>query len=302
MSREVLSSRDYRYVEQKYLIDNLLWQEEIKQRLAEEVPKQVVDPHPTLNTDELEPFFLPEVAEEEAEPAKPLEPTAKEILEKTRAQAEEAAKAIEQSAKKNAFEIVEKARWEVEDIIEKAKKNAEKEIQNLKEAAEEEGKKKGLEEGYQQGLEKGRMEGLQTYSDLLRKWNHLLEETASERKKLLGELQPILVELVGEALHHCLKKEAQAYSQMVVEFAKEALKKAQDKVHLQLHLHPEDVAEVEKQKATLQLSIGTGMLELVPDARIERGGCLLKTEAGSVDIRLETVVAQVKESLSSGMA
>jgi flagellar biosynthesis/type III secretory pathway protein FliH len=42
-------------------------------------------------------------------------------------------------------------------------------------------------------------------------------------------------------------------------------------------------------------------MELVADARIERGGCLLETESGMVDVRLSTVVEQVKESLTAEM-
>ena len=86
---------------------------------------------------------------------------------------------------------------------------------------------------------------------------------------------------------------------MVVEFSREALSKAQDRVHLKLHLNPEDLREVELQKDQLKLSVGAGHLELVPDARIEKGGCLLETEAGSVDVRLPTLVSQAKEALSS---
>ncbi len=187
-------------------------------------------------------------------------------------------------------------------MIAKAKEDVEKEIQQLKEKAIEEGQKEGLEKGKPEGFEKGRAEGQQTYSDVIGKWNGLLNETLSERKRLLGEFQPLLVELVGEALYRCLKKEAKKHSQVAVEMVQEVLKKAQDRIQLKLHLNPEDVEEVESQKEKLQLSVGAGEIEIVPDARIERGGCVLETEAGSVDGRLSTVVAQVKDSLSEGIS
>ena len=122
---------------------------------------------------------------------------------------------------------------------------------------------------------------------------------APERKRTLEEMKPILVELVGEALNQCLKKEAKRHGQMVVEFSHNAIKNAQDMVHLKLRLNPEDIEEIESQKEALQLSVGAGNLELVADERIERGGCLLETEAGSVDVRIPTVVSRVKESLAS---
>jgi flagellar assembly protein FliH len=303
MSREVLSSRDYQYSEPGYLIDNVPWQEEIQNTLKTEAERVMVETRPTLGVEEFQPLFLPENPEavEVVEEVKPPEPTAEEILERAKLEAEETSKSIEQAAKKNAFEIVEQARWEANDLIAKAKEDAEKDVQHLKETASEtgrvEGLKEGREKGYQEGFDKGRAEGLETYSGLVEKWGHLLQETADERKKHLVEIQPMLVDLVGEALSRCLRKEAEYNRQMVVEFVQEALKKAQDRVHLKVHLNPEDVNEVEANKGRLKLSVGVGELEIVPDMRIEKGGCLLETEAGSVDVRLGTVISQMKDAL-----
>lgn len=296
MSREVLSSQSYQYSEQGYLVDNTSWQEEIKRRFNEKAAPRVTEHRPTLNPEEFQPFLLPENPEA-VEVKNVAEPTEEEIAEKFRVEAEEKAKSIEQTARKNAYEIVETARWEANDLITKAKEEIEKEIQQLKEKASEEGKKEGFEKGQLGGFEKGREEGQQNYSDAIKKWDGLLTETLSERRRLLGDFQPLLVELVGEALYQCLKKEGKRNSQLVIEMVREVLKKAQDRVLLKLHLNPEDVDEVEGQKEKLQLSVGAGEIEVVPDARIERGGCVLETEAGSVDGRLSTIVGQVKDSL-----
>jgi flagellar assembly protein FliH len=300
MKRGFLSSRDYQYQKPGYLVDNIPWQVEIKKRIEEEIRSKPTDPHPTLGTEDIRNLIIPEEeAEEEIPELKPEMPSAEELLEKAKEEAEEKARGIEQSAKKNAFEILERARWEANDIVAKAKEEAEKEIQLMKDTAAENGHREGLEKGRQEGFEKGREEGRHTYEELVRKWNGLLEGVASERRKLLGELQPLLVELVSKALTLCLKKEAEKSSNLVLGLAEEVLKKAQDRVHLKLHLNPADVGEVEAQKARLQLSVGAGALELMPDARIEKGGCVLETEAGSVDARLSTVVSRIKESLQA---
>jgi flagellar assembly protein FliH len=256
------------------------------------------DPHPTLGTEEIKNLVMP-AEEEEIPELKPEEPSGEELLEKAKEEAEGKAREIEQSAKKNAFEILERARWEANDILTKAKEDTEKEIELMKDAAAENGHREGQEKGRREGFEKGREDGRQTYDDLIRKWNGLLEGIASERKKLLGELKPLLVELVSAALTLCLKKKAENSSDLVLGLAEEALKKAQDRVHLKLHLNPADVGEVETQKERLQLSVGTGALELMPDARIEKGGCVLETEAGTVDVRISSVVSRIKESLQA---
>ncbi|HUO58595.1 MAG TPA: FliH/SctL family protein [bacterium] len=316
MSREVLASQDYQYSDTGYLVDNIPWQEEIKKRLEMEFKKRITEPRPTLAPEEFQPLLLPETPEatEVVEEAKEPESTPEEILAKAKLDAEETAKSIEQAAKKNAYEIVEQARWEATDNLAKAKEEAEKEASHIREEAEVEarkikqiagdearaaGMKEGLEKGQQEGFAKGQLEGQQTYSDLIKKWSGLLAETVLERRKLLDDLKPILVELLGESLYRCLKSEGKQNSQMVVEFAKEALAKVQDRVHLRFHVNPEDMEEIKGQKERLQLSIGAKDLELVPDARIEKGGCLLETEAGSVDARLATVADQIKESIGS---
>jgi flagellar assembly protein FliH len=300
MERGFLSSRDYQYLKPGYLVDNIPWQVEIKKRLEEEMRVKSSDPHPTLGTEEAQNLVIPKEEEvEEIPELKPEVPSAEELLEKAKEEAEEKARDIEQSAKKNAFEILERARWEANDIVAKAKEEAEKEIQIVKDTTAENGHREGLERGKREGFDQGREEGRRTYDELVRKWNGLLEGIASERKKLIGELQPLLVDLVSKALTLCLKKEAEKSSHLVLGLAEEVLKKAQDRVRLRLHLNPADIAEVEDQKARLQLSVGAGSLELMPDARIEKGGCVLETEAGSVDARLSTVVSRIKESLQS---
>jgi len=104
--------------------------------------------------------------------------------------------------------------------------------------------------------------------------------------------------LTAQALHQCLRNEAKINKEMVGGLVEETLKKAHDRVRLIVHLNPSDAGEVEAQKSRLKLSVGAGELEIVPDARIEQGGCLLETEAGWVDARLSTIASQAKSALN----
>ncbi|HVZ81905.1 MAG TPA: FliH/SctL family protein [bacterium] len=300
MSRSLLPDQNYAYAEQGYLVDNMPWQDEIRKRLEAERAPKLLDPMPTLNPAEFEPLMLPENPEA-SEVQAALEPSAEEVAEKLKLEAEEKAKSIEQTARKSAYDLVEQARWEAQDLIQKAKEEAEKEVQALKDHAAIEGRHEGMEAGKLEGIEMGRQEGQKAYFEAIQKWSGMMEATLEQRHQLLGEMQPLLVDLVGQALYQCLKRKAEGDNQMIVEMVGEALRKAQDRVHLKLHLNPADVEEVKSQSERLSLSVGAGHLELVPDARIERGGCVLETEAGSVDARLATMVSQAKDALTQGM-
>jgi flagellar assembly protein FliH len=200
-------------------------------------------------------------------------------------------------AQQKASETAEMARREADEILRQASEKAQSEAQKLKEESRESGKKDGFSEGYKEGLEKGRVEGQQKFSAGIQKWEEALNQVVVERKRLLAEMRPILADLASQSLHQCLKKEAQLDRQMVVRIVEETLKKAHDRVHLKAHLNPEDVREVEAQKGKLLLSVGMSELEIMPDGRIEPGGCLLETEAGSVDARISTIATQVKQAL-----
>jgi flagellar assembly protein FliH len=186
---------------------------------------------------------------------------------------------------------------EAVEVARNAREEAEKEALAVKEVAAEQGRLEGFEQGRQEGFGQGQVEGKNSYADLTKNLTSVLTSLSEERKKIIADFQPLLIELVGESLKRCLKKESEN-SSMVIEFVKEVLRKAQDRVDLKLHLNPADVGEIETQKKQLQLSVGAGELEIIPDARIERGGCLLETEAGSVDARIATIVDQVKETLN----
>jgi flagellar assembly protein FliH len=129
----------------------------------------------------------------------------------------------------------------------------------------------------------------------------MAQNLLANRKNVILDMKNLLTELLQEALLRCLRKEAESNRGMAVAFAEELIKKAYDRVLLRLHVNPGDLEEFEANRERLQLTVGSGPLELVADARIEQGGCLLETEAGSVDARLGTIAFQVKESLGAGL-
>ncbi len=297
MGHEVLSSRDYEYVDQGYLIDNGPWQEKIKKMAERQKTIGLVQSWPTLGVDEFKPDFLAENPDANGVAG---QSSSVSVLTDVITESEEKAKVIEQNARKNAYEVVEKARWEAGEILNIAREEAEKESGAIREMAREQGHKEGLDKGKQEGFVEGEIAGKNSYSDSIKNLNGLMENLTIERKKLISDLQPLLVELVGEALKRCLNREAEKDG-LVVQLVQEALSKAQDKVHLKLHLNPDDMSEIEAHKKQLQLTVGAGEMELIADGRVERGGCFLETEGGTVDVRLNTVVDQLKESLMSEM-
>jgi flagellar biosynthesis/type III secretory pathway protein FliH len=65
-----------------------------------------------------------------------------------------------------------------------------------------------------------------------------------------------------------------------------------------LRVHPADVAVIETALPRLRALCAAEILEIEGDGAIERGGCLLETEAGEVDGRISTQLRAVEEALT----
>jgi flagellar biosynthesis/type III secretory pathway protein FliH len=70
-------------------------------------------------------------------------------------------------------------------------------------------------------------------------------------------------------------------------------------VRLELHLHPADLATVERHRALLEDALGSAELKLQPAPAVGAGGCFIETEsftlgAGVLE-QLERALALLKE-------
>jgi len=301
MRSTVMHNREFQSSNQGYLVDNASWQDEIKKRAEKSAVwaapdfgsgEEAVGSNAVEKAVALEPVVLdPKAAYEEAVERGRIEANElmDRMLQEAHARAEVEAEGIRSTARKE----VESLKAEAEVQIREAKDSAHK-------TGEQAGREQGLEAGKIEGLASGRAEGLREYEAKVRSWDDLLRSATENRKQAISDMEDTLVELVGEALHKCLQREAQERPAVVVDLVRAVLQKAHDRVSLRIHLNPEDVERVNSVKSDLKLSVGAGDLVLVPDGRVEKGGCLLETEAGSVDARLGTLASQAQDALKSG--
>jgi flagellar assembly protein FliH len=300
LSREVLTQQDYQLSPSGYVLDNSSWQEEIHRRLEKIKKASPLAWKLDGGTVHVQSFELGSFEETLLPPAPEpeVEPTAEEIKAKLILAAESEARTIQETARKKALDITEQAHWEAQEILGQAKQQAEKEMDDQKELIKATSRVEGMAIGKEDGFKNGKEEGIKSFEASIQKWDRMAQELLVYRQGIIAELKPLLVRLLEESLLRCLRREAENHKLMAVEFAEEALRKAHDRVQLKLHVNPDDMEVLVAHRENLRLSIGSGPLELVADARVEKGGCLLETEAGTIDVRLATVAAQMKDSLN----
>ena len=111
------------------------------------------------------------------------------------------------------------------------------------------------------------------------------------------------LEIGFQVARRIIGAEVRADVEPLLSFIKEALKHAGDERVIQLRLNPDDVAAIEAQSGAIpQLDITTAHFELTPDPSLERGDCVLITEGGEVDGRLQTRLQELQQAARRALA
>lgn len=170
----------------------------------------------------------------------------------------------------------------------------------------------GTREGlYQQDLaasfERGRIEGeknlgaqlVQQRAEVMELQTGVLAALRNAVPQVARECERALVALAIEAAQR-LVGGLPISAEMVEASVKEACAQVEDSAELNVQLHPEDLALLEKVNSPLLLPQG-GMdkIRFHASAQVTRGGCVVQTRFGVIDARRETKIELLKNALSA---
>lgn len=170
-----------------------------------------------------------------------------------------------------ASQIVEAARL----LAQKIENDAEQKRQTTLETAR--------QEGYQQGL---------------REWNAAVAAANAARDKYLADSMPELISLAVRIAQKVIGEELRTNPKAIVGVARQSIHGVNRGRSLTLRVPPEDVDVVRRRMLMLREAAGPNrLLEIVADAAIPAGGCIVETEYGIIDARLETQLRCMEEAL-----
>lgn len=179
--------------------------------------------------------------------------------------------------------LLKKGEWEESISLDKDKAVA---------RAGEEAYRAGFEEGRKAGIQIGRQER----ESQLRILQGMTQELHGKKKELLRGSESETLNLALAVAGKIMKEEV-SNTGKVKELVKEAIGRALDEGSILIRLHPADLEEVESIKSELISSReGVKVLRLVGDSRVGRGGCLIETDSGNIDARLDRQLAEVKRA------
>jgi flagellar biosynthesis/type III secretory pathway protein FliH len=112
--------------------------------------------------------------------------------------------------------------------------------------------------------------------------------------EITGKLEMEVVELALEIARKVVAREVSIDQEVVLSVTKNALSKLHTRTLASIHLHPEDLSYVQEHRSKLNFH---GSLELIEDGLVTRGGCLIHTDTGDIDGRIESQFDEITNGL-----
>ncbi|MGG1661419.1 FliH/SctL family protein [Brevibacillus sp. NRS-1366] len=204
--------------------------------------------------------------------------------------AEETAQKILQQATEQAQQMKQQALAQMDQWWEQKRAEAAALFEQIQEEAAREGHAAGYEEGKRQAYE--------DEIGALTKAKTILEQAYHVKEQIIAEAEPFLVELSMEVAKKVIVAELQQSPEQVLEMSKKVLRRS--RVHGQItvcvnHQYFDYVQEHRSQ--LLELLDGQAELSIYPDYTVQDGGCVIRTQLGSVDARVDTQLGEIKQAL-----
>jgi len=128
-------------------------------------------------------------------------------------------------------------------------------------------------------------------------WHEQLSDTLAQMGDLRTTISTCvereLVHLAIEIAKKVVHREVTIDAEIVMTLARIGISRLHNRVAATIHLHPDDFVYVTTHRE--QLAAGHA-LDLVEDSSIGRGGCLVQTEMGDVDTRIEQQFAEIERA------
>ena len=134
----------------------------------------------------------------------------------------------------------------------------------------------------------------------MRRYADAILEVGKLRSFLYAQVEREVVKLAVEVAKKIVHREVHADPDIIQTLVRVALGHVAEKSALTVHLNPVDYNYLLEQRAELSQNEGRD-IALLADKSVERGGCLIQTECGDVDARIEEEFREVERGFFEGL-
>jgi len=222
-----------------------------------------------------------------------------EILEREKQLKETENKAAQliESAKQESRKLMEVTLQESENLKKRFIDEAELQSADIRESAYSKGYEQGSEKGEKEGKIKGNEKGVEQFAAIIEKWEGMILKVLVDKKELMEKAEPTLVTLASDIAEKIIDASLPLDKEIVIRQVQKSLKEVVEREWIRIRVYPDDILEVRAYKPKFLSEMDAKEIEIVEDASVGRGGCVIETPSGNIDARLKTQISRINEHL-----
>ncbi len=187
---------------------------------------------------------------------------------------------------------------EVDAIVAEKLKAAEARFQQEKKQAHQTGRDAGYAKGIEEGYKKGCAEGQTQSQDEIVRFQKMLTALSENWATVFKTADINITQIALSVARNIVGAYIDTHSNLILDAVRECLKHLQDKSHITIRVHPDDLELVRSHRSRWRdIYEQIDMLSVEADPYISRGGCLIETPSGDIDAQIESRLEKLQLAL-----
>jgi len=189
---------------------------------------------------------------------------------------------------------VNKAKIGVKEIMADAINKAKSQVNQIKGEAH----KEGFDAGFLEGLEKARVAAQEDFDPFLESLQNSIEHLSHFRAKMYGKVEREMIEMVVALAKRVIHFELSTHEGAVQAMIRLGVQSVLDREHLTIKINPEDKGYAESFRSELHhMFHDIKNITLSAHPGIQRGGCIVESNFGTIDSQIDQLDAQLDRIL-----
>jgi flagellar assembly protein FliH len=151
---------------------------------------------------------------------------------------------------------------------------------------------------HEQGLSEGRAAVQAEMDEMLETMRGLLDMARVERHKIIESAEPEIVRLAVAISERVLNQHVAVDRNTVLEMTKSAIVRLVNRETVTVRVNPADIESMREHREQLMSMNDIDNLRIIEDQRVDRGGVVIETDAGTIDSKISTQLREARRLLA----
>lgn len=152
--------------------------------------------------------------------------------------------------------------------------------------------------GFEQGVHDGRAAAQAEMDEMIETMRGLIDMARIERHKIIEGAEPEIVRLSTAIAERILHAHVALDPTTVLDMTRSAITRLVNRETVTVRVNPADIELMREHRDQLMTMNDIDNMRLIEDQRVDRGGVVIETEAGTIDAKVTTQLREVRRLMA----